>query len=382
MSLVVLVDSDAPRSIRRTRRIAKPSQHQARLVRQRGGRDFQRHLGAEREFRAHESGHADQRQRRGQPRDGDHRAQPFGLARRRHQFGRWCFASRQRGSQRVATRERGGNGQRGGRPLARVRIQAAQHHPLHRRVQFPHQRGQAGRLGLLLQAHQVHQRAGFEGALAGEQFIQQQAQRVNIALESDLGTRQLFRRHISRSAAAHVALQLGAQTRQPEVHNHGLAAAVDHDVGWFQVAMQDAFFVRGGETGADLPRDFDGLIHRQPADAAQQHRQVLAIDILHRDELEAIDLADVVYAAHVGVRDLAGDAYLVVEARQRAIVARSGFRQELERHGLAQGQIGGAVHLAHAAAAQQAGDAIARRQQGSGQETAFIHRARGRQHGV
>ena len=60
-----------------------------------------------------------------------------------------------------------------------------------------------------------------------------------------------------------------------------------------------------GQTGAELPRDLHRLVLRQAADAAQQRRQVLAVDVLHREEVLAVDLADVVDAADVGVGDLA-----------------------------------------------------------------------------
>ena len=46
--------------------------------------------------------------------------------------------------------------------------------------------------------------------------------------------------------------------------------------------------------------------------------------------------------------------------------------QELERHGLAQHQVGGAIDFAHAAAAQQSDDAIAAAQQRAGDEAAFV----------
>ena len=72
--------------------------------------------------------------------------------------------------------------------------------------------------------------------------------------------------------------------------------------------------VRRGQPRAELPRDLDRLVLREPADAAQQRGQVFAVDVLHREEVPPVDLADVVDAADVGVRDLAGEAHLGVEA--------------------------------------------------------------------
>ena len=65
------------------------------------------------------------------------------------------------------------------------------------------------------------------------------------------------------------------------------------------------------------------LVLRQPADAAQQRRQILAVDVLHREEELAVELADVVDAADVRVRDLPRRPHFVVELREpHGIAAR------------------------------------------------------------
>ena len=51
-----------------------------------------------------------------------------------------------------------------------------------------------------------------------------------------------------------------------------------------------------------------------------QRGQVLAVDILHRDEVVAIDLADVVHPADAGVGDLPRVAHLAVEALEAGAV--------------------------------------------------------------
>ena len=99
------------------------------------------------------------------------------------------------------------------------------------------------------------------------------------------------------------------------------AAPVDHDVGGLQVAVQDAPLVRRGEAGAELARDLERLVRRAGARCAQQRGEVLAVHVLHREEVLALDLADVVHAADVGVRDLPRDADLGVEALEAVGVA-------------------------------------------------------------
>ena len=111
----------------------------------------------------------------------------------------------------------------------------------------------------------------------------------------------------------------------------------------------------------------------QAADAREQRGEIFAVHVLHGDEGHAFDLADIVNAADVGMGDQAGDADLAVEALEQARIARRLLGQELERDGLAEREVGGAIDLAHAAAAQQADDAIAAAEQRAGNEAA-LHR--------
>ena len=142
--------------------------------------------------------------------------------------------------------------------------------------------------------------------------------------------------------------------------------------------MQHAAIVRRGHAGAQLPRDLDGLVLRNAADAAKQRGQVFAVDVLHRQEGAAVRLAEVVDAADVPVRYLPGDAQLVVEVGEPGIAGHHAIGQELQRDRLIERQIVGAVDLAHAAAAQQGDEPITsgndrswrkrgRRQRGRGQ---------------
>ena len=116
--------------------------------------------------------------------------------------------------------------------------------------------------------------------------------------------------------------------------------------------MQHAAFVRGGQPGAELARDLDCLGRRQAADASHQRAQVFAVDVFHREEVEAVDLSEIVHAADVGMRHLPGQAHLVTEALDRGLALRERFGQELKGHLLIQAQVVGAIDLAHAAAAQ------------------------------
>ena len=231
----------------------------------------------------------------------------------------------------------------------------------------------AGSISFLLQ--QAIQRVRFEGALAGEDLVEHQAERVNVAGRRDLLAGKLFGRHIGgRAVADLVRLNLAAQRRQPEIRNQDLAAAIEHDVGRLQIAMQHSLVVRGGEAGAQLARDFQGLVRGQTADAAHQRPEVFAIHVFHGQELHAVEFADVVNPADVGMGDLARDANLVAEALERARVPGGSLRKKLQRDRLAEFEVGGAIDFAHAAPAEQGDDAIALEQQRARREATFIRR--------
>jgi hypothetical protein len=138
--------------------------------------------------------------------------------------------------------------------------------------------------------------------------------------------------------------------------------------------MHHAAIVRRGEPGADLPRHLDRAILREAADAAKQQRQILAVDIFHRQESVPFVLADVEHATDVRVRHEARHAHLGVDLHQARGVAIDGVRQELQRHRLPQFQVVGAVDLSHPALAEAPDDAVAAVEEGARREPAMIDR--------
>ena len=166
---------------------------------------------------------------------------------------------------------------------------------------------------------------------------------------------------------------------QAEVGDPDPAVAVEHDVGRLQIAMDDAAIVRGGEAGADLPRELDRALLGKPADAAEQRREILAVDVLHRQERVAVELADVVDAAHVRMRHLPRHPHFGVQLRQPRRIAIDFLRQELQRDRLPELEVVGAIDLAHAAAPEASDDAVAAVEEGAGREAAVIDRVGARQ---
>ena len=184
-------------------------------------------------------------------------------------------------------------------------------------------------------------------------------------------SRQLLRCHV-RGRPAHLRrLRFVCRgNRQTEIGNPYAPAAVDHHIRRLEVAVEHASFVRGGETRHQLLCDVKRLLVGEVADAGQQRRQVLAVDVFHRQEVLPVHLGDVVHAADVRVRKLTGDADFREEALAANGIVRKCPRQEFQGDRLAELQIIGAVHLPHPAATEQADDAIAVGKDYAGSEAA------------
>ncbi len=258
------------------------------------------------------------------------------------------FARGQCRGERIAARQSRGDCERRHRSIVDLRLQAPQDRALDLRIEGLHDRGRRQDAGLLALVDQLSEVLAVECALAGEEFIEHEPERIDIAARRDLVARQLLRRHVGGRAGAN---RFARRARQPEVRDADLAGAVEHHVRGLEVAVDDVALVSGGEPGADLTRDLERALFREPADALQQRREVFAVHVLHRQECRAVDLVDVVHAAHVGVRDLARHADFGMELCQPRRIAVDVGRQELQRDRLTELQIVGAIHLAHAAAA-------------------------------
>ena len=142
--------------------------------------------------------------------------------------------------------------------------------------------------------------------------------------------------------------------------------------------MNDAVLVRGGKPGAHLAGNLEGLVRWQVPDAAQQGGQVFAVHVLHGEELQAVGFADIEDAADVGMGNLAGDADFAVEARHGRAILGDGFRQEFQRHRLAELEVFGAIDFAHGAASGHGHDAVAVLKDGARSKSRAIEGAGGR----
>ena len=216
-----------------------------------------------------------------------------------------------------------------------------------------------------------------ERALARVGLVEDQAQRVEIGLRRGGAAVELLGRHVGGRAHDLGRTAFRGPHGEAEVGDAHAPLAVDHHVRGLQVAMDDAAVVRRGEPCAELAGDLVGLGARQPADALQERRQVLAVHVLHGQVELAVHQADVVDAADVGVGDLARVPHLAPEALEHVRAVGERTAQELERHGLRELEVIGAVDVAHAAAAEEPDHAVAAGQHLAGLERGAAEAARG-----
>ncbi len=178
-----------------------------------------------------------------------------------------------------------------------------------------------GAFGLFLNALVHHFQRGFAGErhVAGHHFVQDQAERVEVRAIVGWFPFHLLRRHIARRAekragARHADRAFFKRFRQAEIADKNLVVFIHQQVLRLQVAMDHAFGMRGGEGLGNLLRELQDAIHRHLGIVADDVLQVLALDEGHGNETQAADIAHVVNAQNIFVRNLAGENQFLLEA--------------------------------------------------------------------
>ena len=130
----------------------------------------------------------------------------------------------------------------------------------------------------------------------------------------------LLRRHVGRGAEDHPGLRHRRRRdrrrlhetvpsspsrpldrfRQAEVEDLHRAVGADLDIGWLQVAMNDAVFVRGFERLGNLLRDRQRFVEGNRT-LRNALRQVIALDQLHHERGNALALFEAVDGGDVGM---------------------------------------------------------------------------------
>ena len=144
---------------------------------------------------------------------------------------------------------------------------------------------------------------------------------------------------------------------QPEVHYGHVALVVDDKVARFDVAMDDAFFVRGLEAFPDLLGDVEdvGNLQGRGFDAFVE---AFAFDEGHREKRLLVDLRDLINGANVRVMESRGSLGLPMKAFIRFLVLQQVRSEEFERDRAVELRVLGFVDHAHAALAELGGDLV------------------------
>src|SRR4051794_933694 len=85
-----------------------------------------------------------------------------------------------------------------------------------------------------------------ERSSPGEQLVEHQAEREDVAANGDALPEELLRRHIRRCSRTHIACL--ADDGKAEVHDADMSLVVEHHVGRLEIAMNDAALMRGGQS--------------------------------------------------------------------------------------------------------------------------------------
>ena len=150
--------------------------------------------------------------------------------------------------------------------------------------------------------------------------------------------------------------------RQPEVGEVGVLSAVlfvDQDVRRLHVAMDEPAPVCGVECIGDLSRNRDRPRRVERTLATEQRLQIGAGHESHGDEQAPVFLTGLVDRDHVRVVEPSSEAGLAEQPLPKPFVVGERRQEELQRDRALEARIERAIHLAHAAAADELVDPVA-----------------------
>ena len=201
------------------------------------------------------------------------------------------------------------------RAIPRMLLEATDYDPFDLRVHIGHETGWKPGYGLFVKFSERRQLLGVEHSAASVDLVENQAERINVALDRWLASREQFRRHIGRCPAGTLLFgRVLLKFSQTKIQDFDPAFGVDHDVAWFQITMNYAGIVGCRQPTPNLVADCDGFLLAEVPQASQALGQILSINELHRQKDLAFRLAQVVNSAYVAVSDLPGGAYFLNQA--------------------------------------------------------------------
>ncbi len=208
-------------------------------------------------------------------------------------------------------------------------------------------------------------RVGVEGGVAGQHFVEDDAERVDVGAGVARAFESLLGGHVVEGAhqrAGNGVLRYADDLGDSEIGENGLPAFGEHDVGRFDVAVDDAFAVGVVEAAQRVFQDAQdfGQRHTLALDAVlvQAGAQGVAFEQFH-DHVVDVVLDIEVEDLHNGGMPQPGDgARLAPEAAQEFVLFYQVGTQHFDGHVAVKLRVAGAIDLRHAAAPEGFEDAI------------------------
>jgi hypothetical protein len=144
--------------------------------------------------------------------------------------------------------------------------------------------------------------------------------------------------------------------RKAEVQQLDVAVGPHHDIVRFDVAMDDLRRVGDGKRFSDLAGDSDDPRERKPLGGELPQRGT--VDEFHRDVAIGADHAGFIDRYDVRMVERGRERRLAQEAVQRGLIADHQSTDDLEGDLPTEARVERAIHLTHAAGAQQRADLI------------------------
>ena len=206
----------------------------------------------------------------------------------------------------------------------------------------------------------VADRLGSEGRSAGQQFIEDAPERPDVGPGINWQAARLFGAHVSGGAEHRAGARARRRDRdalgsgfvaqglgEPEVeHLHG-AVRRQLDVGGFEIAVDDALFVRGFESAGELERDRHNLRRRERT-RAQPVGECRPFNQFEHERGHTVCLFEAVDTADVRVIQSGDQPGFTGEPCHAVRVCHEGGREHLDRDVTVEHEITGAIDLAHA----------------------------------
>ncbi len=122
--------------------------------------------------------------------------------------------------------------------------------------------------------------------------------------------------------------------------------------------MDDAFGMRGGQSGRQLARGAEEVVPRRSPSRANLLAERVAVHEFTRDEQIAVDLLERIDRADAGMRQRRRRARFTAEPLALRRIARQVRRERLERDRSSQPRVGGQIHASHPASSDLPDDGV------------------------